>query len=339
MSTNLELAGLVDDDGSLGRPVPSGKIIVPENVWLEGDAIRWEMGSGARLKTVSRNMLDEFVRLSNANSVLRFAKNWGVLALSGENVLRPGREPKSRAGTEPISAWLYYARHAKALLNIVASLKENRMGDMSDWNDFATFIPEGRGVTPENREALQSAAERMKFGLRFSAIRVGATFEENVQYARSLVAREIEHWLDLWKVGRAEGLSDFALRWDDTHRRWDLQIDYHGLLFAAIALQLALVVADADSLYSCSGCGIPYIRPRGRKRPKSGWANYCNDCSKGGVAQRHAVETYRQKVAEAVSLHSAGTAVSEIAERLKAQPARVRGWIKKGGKDGKAKAR
>ena len=57
--------------------------------------------------------------------------------------------------------------------------------------------------------------------------------------------------------------------WIDDQQRWDLQIDYHGFLFAAIGLQLALVVAEAESLYSCSGCGVPYIRAREKKRPKS----------------------------------------------------------------------
>jgi transposase-like protein len=107
-----------------------------------------------------------------------------------------------------------------------------------------------------------------------------------------------------------------------------MQIDYHGLLFAAIALQLALVIADADSLYSCSGCGMPYIRPREKRRPKPGWANYCTRCSDGGVAQRKAAESYRGKRAKAVQMHSSGVSLQEIAETLKTEASRVNGWLK-----------
>jgi hypothetical protein len=80
-------------------------------------------------------------------------------------------------------------------------------------------------------------------------------------------------------------LSDFGLRWSDT-QRWELQIDYHGRLFAAIAMQLMLVVADADTLYCCSGCGYPYFRARDRKCPKPGCANYCQPCVDKGVPKR-----------------------------------------------------
>jgi len=38
----LQLAGYTDANGDLGRPVPSGHILVPGQIWLEGDAIRWK---------------------------------------------------------------------------------------------------------------------------------------------------------------------------------------------------------------------------------------------------------------------------------------------------------
>jgi len=107
MSTiDLELAGFVDPNGKLGRPVPSGQIIVPGKVWLDGDAIRWRMGTTARLQEVSRSMLNQFVRLTDSESILRFAKMWGVLALSDDILKRPGRE-NMREGIEPIAAWQY----------------------------------------------------------------------------------------------------------------------------------------------------------------------------------------------------------------------------------------
>ena len=327
-SINLELAGFVDANGNLGRPVPSGHIIVPEKVWRESDAIRWRVGQTPRFREVSRSMLNQFVRLTDSESILRFAKIWGVLALSDDTVPRPGRRPM-REGIEPIAAWLYYSRRAQAVLQIAAALKQSKLGDLNDWSRIGILVPSS-GYTKTHQESLKAAMLRSHFGMAFNLFVMGKSPEQNVKLGRGFIAGEVGSWLDCWKEEQTTAVSDFALQWNDVHRRWDLQIDYHGLLFAAIALQLALVVADADSLYSCSGCGVPYIRSRERKRPKSGWANYCDQCSKDGVAQRRAVESYRDKRAQAVRLHSSGVPVPEIAEQLHTEATRVRGWLKNG---------
>jgi hypothetical protein len=325
---SLELAGFVDANGNLGRPVPSSQIIVPGKVWRNGDAIRWRMGKTVRLQEVSKSMLNQFVRLTDSESILQFAKKWGVLALSGNKVLRPGRE-RMREGIEPIAAWQYYSRRAQAVLQIAAALKQNKPGDLNDWSMIGILVP--RGEFTEKHEALLSAAMlRPHFGMSFNIFVMDKSPQRNVERARGFIADEIGRWLDCWKKERTTGVSDFALRWNDLQQRWDLQIDYHGLLFAAIALQLALVVADADSLFTCSGCAVPYIRPRERKRPKSGWANYCDECSKKGVAKRRAVETYREKRALALRMHSSGVSVQEIAGQLNSDTTRVRRWLQKG---------
>ena len=321
-------------------------IVVPQKVWLQRDSIRWRRGENPRTREVSRSMLNQFIRLTDADSVLRFATEWGVLALSGNlwsgpdpggQFYLPGRKGLEK-GVEPVSAWQYYSRRAQAVLNVAAALRQGRLGDVGDWDEFARLVDPGQ--RKHVMQWVERTLEYHVFGLGLSIINAfGKTHEERLEAARDAVAREIRSWLDCWKKDRDGGNSDFTLRWLADQKRWDLQIDYHGLLFPAIALQLALVLADADSLYSCSGCGRPYIRPRERKRPKSGWANYCHQCSEDGVAQRRAVESYRQKRAEALQLHSTGSSVSEIAERLHAEPASVHGWIEKGGKGAKTKAR
>src|ERR1700722_11364764 len=122
MSINpLEFAGYLDNHGHLGRPVPFAHIVVPEEVWRDGDAIRWRRGT-PRLQEISRNMLNQFVRLRDAESVLRFATQWGVLALKAETghqnfgsleLLRPCGQSMDE-GSDPIAAWLYYSRRASA---------------------------------------------------------------------------------------------------------------------------------------------------------------------------------------------------------------------------------
>jgi hypothetical protein len=203
---------------------------------------------------------------------------------------------------------------------------------------FVSDLPR-RGRHAQFLRQCEAAGVRHAFGLPFSIFSGNGTPEQELRLARRALAAETCAWLDCWKNKNAGSVSDFALCWIDDQRRWNLQIDYHGLLFPAIALQLALVLADADSLYTCSGCGIPYIRPRERKRPKSGWANYCDQCVTDGVAGRRAAETYREKRAEAVRLRSGGASVHEIAKQLNAEPGRVQKWVGKGGKDAKTKAR
>jgi hypothetical protein len=349
MTRIYELAGLSDDNGHMGRRVPAGQILVPEKIWLKDDCIRWRMGRKPRMREVSRSMVNQFVHLSDANSVLRFSQEWGVLALSenmysgseaGRRSHLPGRE-LMEAGVEPVDAWRYYSKRAEALLNVAAALKLGRLGDRSDWDAFAMWVSHLSGPDRHGQfmQRLEASGDRDTFGMGFSVYSGNGTHEELLRFARRAIAREIGYWLDCWRKKRTPGVSDFALQWIDDQERWDLQIDYHGLLFPAIALQLALVLAEADSLYNCSGCGTPYIRPRERKRPKSGWANYCERCSEDGVAQRRAAEAYREKKAEAVRLRSAGTSVSRIAEQLNTKPARVRKWLEKGDKDAKSEAR
>jgi hypothetical protein len=273
-------------------------------------------------------MLNQFVRLTDSESILRFAKRWGVLALAGDTLLRPGRDGM-REGVEPIAAWQHYSRRAQAVLQIAAALKQSKPGDLNDWSMIGILVPSS-GLAGKHREILEAWAPGPHFGMPFGMVVMDQSPEQNIKNAREYLAVEIGFWLDCWKQGRTAGASDFALRWNDAQRRWDLQIDYHGLLIAAIALQLALVVADADSLFTCSGCAVPYIRPRERKRPKSGWANYCDQCSKEGVAKRRAVENYREKKAQAVRMYSSRVPIPEIAEQLNTEAARVRRWLKSG---------
>lgn len=323
---NLELAGFVDANGGLGRQVPSGQVIVPGQISLDGDKIRWRMGRGTRLREVSRSMLNQFVRLTDAESILKFAKNYGVMALANGSVSWPGRT-ELREGVEPIAAWQYYSRRAQAVLQIGAALRQNKLGDFSDWSKVGILVP-ASGYTRSHEKSVKTAMLRPHFGMPYTLFSMGESPEQNIKLARKFIAAEVGNWLDCWKQDRRTAVSDFALHWNDVQERWGLEIDYHGLLFAAVALQLALVIAGADSLFVCSGCSIPYIRPRERKRPKSGSANYCDQCSKEGVAKRRAVETYREKRTRAVRMRCSGVSVQEIAEQLNTKAARIRGWLK-----------
>jgi hypothetical protein len=322
-----ELGGLVDKEGNLVRDVLAGQVFVPGRIELDGDNLRWEAGGPAKWVEVSRTTLDEFVTLwqeDSASTFLKFARRKGVLAIQrlrkNDPLYRPCSENRSR-GLDPIRAWRYFSRRGYAVLNIAAALKQGRLGDVDDWKAI--------GSRDWTQESVRAAAVEHRYGLASfffekppKHLKLPADWEMNE--ARQIIAREIEMWLSNWKDQRFHGLSDFTVRWNQHRSTWELQVDYHGYLFAAIAHQLALCIVGIKSLYTCSECGKLYQRDV--KRPKPGTANYCPECVQSGAAQRRANESCRQKKMEALELHAAGTPFNEIALKLKKTEEQVRKW-------------
>ena len=315
---------MTDENGALGKPVPSGQVTVPGRLELDNDCIRWELWGPARCVEISRTTLNEFVKLwsEDSSAALRFAKKWGVLLLEP---VKGGYRPCGDGipeGYEPIAAWQYYSRRACAVLNVAAALGQGKLGDLDDLKMITV-------VRPDDLESMKVGLESArKYGLPiFTGLPEKTKRQSAVDRGHDVIAQEIENWLCLWKARRMNGLSDFRLQWHPKAKRWELQIDYHGFLFAAIALQLMLAVAGADSLFTCSGCGLPYIRET--KRPKAGNANYCGGCSRKGVPQRRAVEAYRRKQAEAFRLYGNGVPVMAIATSMHSPVAMVRKWLRK----------
>jgi hypothetical protein len=334
-SRDWDFGGLTDINGTLGKPVPSGHVLVPGKIELEGEAIHWELAGPARWQEVSRSTLNEFVKLWELDSaaILRFAKKWGVLAMQPigrqEPVLyRPCGEAMTE-GSDPIAAWRYFSHRAYSVLNIIAALRQGKLGDVADWGVIAAI--------EDDRESYKAAIAEHKYGLGFTLFPKTWPNRNVVEQGRHAMATEVVAWLTCWRTERMQGLSDFSLQWNPSSERWELQVDYHGFLFQALAMQLALSLAGADSLYTCSGCGSPYVREL--KRPKPGTANYCPGCSKKGIAQRRAVDTYREKKAEALRLNAAGTPANEIAEKLSAPVSRIRTWLGKSPKGEKQRKR
>ncbi len=326
MSTaDWDLGGLTDINGNLGKPMPSGQVLVPGEIELEGDTIRWELAGPARWQEVSRSTLNEFVKLWEAEpaAILKFAKKWGVLVIAKLGSKEPPRyRPCGEAmpeGADPICAWKYFSRRACAVLNIAAALRQDKLGDLSDWGVIASI--------EDTPESYKIAFDQHRYGMGWYLFPKSMPNRTSVEQGRQVIATEATAWLSFWRAKRRDGLSDFTVLWNPRRTRWEFQIDYHGFLFAALALQLALSLAGAESLYTCSGCGFPYVREL--KRPKPGTANYCPKCSAKGIAQRRAVDAYREKKAEALRLDEAGTPLEEIARKLSSPLPRVRKWLGK----------
>jgi hypothetical protein len=84
MEADWELAGLIDDEGRLRRPVVTEGWRVPALVELEGTHPRWSFSDGDRLGRVIMprpRLLEPFIALGDANpeNIRDFARKWGVL--------------------------------------------------------------------------------------------------------------------------------------------------------------------------------------------------------------------------------------------------------------------
>lgn len=162
-SREWEFGGLVDKHGDVGKQVPSGTVLVPGKIELDGESIRWELDGPARLQEISQSTLEEFTRLwsDEPAAILRFAQKWGVLVIQsrpGSNgmLYRPCGE-RMLEGSDPIHAWQYYSRRALAVLNIVAALNQGKLGDLADWGVI--------GAVENSPKSYETAFERHRYGM------------------------------------------------------------------------------------------------------------------------------------------------------------------------------
>ncbi len=331
MTREFDLAGFTDSAGRLGRRLPTGTIHKPKKVWIRDGFLHWEYTGPTREVVPSREMLNRFLQLNDDGSIERFASEWGVLAVQRETppedwlYYLPGRANFPNFASEPLEAWRYYSNRARAVLNVAAALEQGKLGDFADWAQFAFFI----SAETKGPDHPTDPKEAVRFGLSYRNWSGWGSKDNVLEKAREVVAEEVQGWMDCWKQ-RQGGLSDFKLEWQPDAGRWELQLDYHGLLFPAIAWQLALVVGNADSLFVCSGCSSPYIRPRDRKKPKKDWGNYCERCTAEGIAAARASSAHRQRVADAKRMYAAGQSISKIAKELERKPSQIKSWVERG---------
>lgn len=326
---NWDLAEFSDDQGWLGRAVPSGDMIVPSGLSLDPtkEFLEWATIQGKRV-TPSPAMLNSFVVLwrRSPEAILQFAKKWGVLFIGEDG--RPGCKGRSTTNRrEPLEAWRYYSRRAHAILNIAAMLKRGKRPDKADWQVLDALgsritslgaelgeYPAGFRILASNRLRTWSSAQHALVPLSGGP---AVCADQSSKVQQGIISIEVTTWLILGRVG-------FALAFGG--ERSQLEIYYNGCLFGALALQMALVLAGAKKLYTCSGCGTPYNREQ--KSPKPGQANFCKACGrKEAVSQAN--QRRKQKMAAARRLHAEGVVAGEIAKELGTKPATVRGWIKK----------
>ena len=311
-----EQAELTDAQSRIGRVVPSSRITIPAWLKLSPDRreITWDSGPAdatvrVRHTESGKKMLDLFAQLwkQKPESVLRYAKRWGVLYLDKRG--RPCQTVGPFERREPLEAWRYFSRRAQAVLNIAANLKLGELGAVDDWDalrDPASHT--GDFLKEMDRYAPFELTMVARIGYPFVRGRAGRTpeprYKRTVALEIALLSVEATLWLKLSRVG-------FVVH--PMQSGWHLAVDYNECMLSAIALQLALVLADVTALYSCDGCHRPY--PRQLRAPKPGQANFCDTCGVG-AARRLADEKRRHKMSEAKRLARDGVSPSKIAKRL-----------------------
>ena len=159
---------LANEEGELHVPVPERNWLAPREVKISGGRLLYAlMGRPPQMPRQvlpGPQLLSKFLSLADSSptEIVRFAKRWGVLGLCRHGLMYPhealsGRRPWNREVNcfpgrikrgvinpnrpeihhywlwEPLDSWWHYARVARALLNIVAELRQNRPGRRQDW--------------------------------------------------------------------------------------------------------------------------------------------------------------------------------------------------------------
>jgi hypothetical protein len=259
-----------------GARIPSGVIItVGGLVRVDGDMLRWTWDFD-RMKW-SAPAKDLIVRFSllwkkEPKDIIAFAEKWGPLHLDEYCLPVQGH-----VESEPLAAWWFLSKRVYAILEIAYALRRRSTGDKKYWEFLSKDF-----FYPKTSDSIE----------RIEAV-IGAKYAATGR--RQRIAREVTSWLARFRI-------DLRLKWSPDASSWNLEISYGNRLINALALQLALVAANADSLFFCSGCKEPYIRHKARI-PNKGEANYCETCApprargrvQRGAAQRAAEARYRKK--------------------------------------------
>ena len=217
-------------------------------------------------------MLDAFVRITNGNSALRFARRFGVLHICRHGLQynhsqaclassqQTGWNPESR---EPLEGWFHHAKRARAILGLSASLQikdeRNPIGSRDDW----AFVYQRRGGQASIDELMRA-------------------FTSTPSLAKSFLVSDINNWL-------VEGNVRPTISWGEEEAPgFSLNASTYGLL----GVQLMTAVSKFQDVYFCDGCGNPYVRKT--RKPQSGRKQYCEACGEQ-VASKNRQARYRQK--------------------------------------------
>jgi len=291
--------------------------LVPGLVYQDPDQpYRWQMVE-ATGGTDESALLGDFIDLIDQpdDAFARYAERWGMLLLCDHGLpathdkdtlpesLAPGRSVTRETGkrqepcvvsflrSEPIETWRYWARQARALVVVIARLRDGKVGGDEEWAELRAPGPWARDwpaaepfVVPVHARSSGGLPPLGKLPDRDAAVQrtvmdlaevFGARTEAHeVAFQRMAAAETLQHWLTLAGAGlsvswRKEAHPDVTWR--------------SGGLFGALGMKLVLAATGVDGWAMCPGCTRPHVPSRQALR---GTGRYCSDCRTSGVPAR-----------------------------------------------------
>lgn len=321
----LRVGRVADDQNRIGAPIGSNGLFVPGDVHIEGEYLHWTLPkvySRSNWVKPTDRMLTAFVRLASSpdEAIARFAARYGVF---GAVELKPDARPQPNECEYADSRWLL----SRGKLSPTDPIPE----PLGLWRELSATVGAILGIAAELNHVPPrsgSQADWKTLGIDFDPSR------DKVEDAQFLLWSVVNDWVEAGQIS----LRLHTDGWSDRRTRWYAAIHIGGLynLLGGLSLQLMVAVAGAESLFTCSGCRLPYIRPN--RAPQHGQNNYCDYCGPDR-AKRDADRRRKDKMIESRQLHAKGLNAAEIAMKVNTAPATVRGWLKGIKQDGKTKTR
>lgn len=250
----------------------------PVDVRIEGDAVTWD-----RARTETRNgrqqvnpgLLERFAALARdadlGAAVLDFVLDFGPLgvdsdgrALSAEDhATEDGRQrmldrEAAARQSEPLASWYTWSERVAATLPVASALISRRKVSTGDLERFGRVVVSGQSTD-------------------------GVDLKKVV--TQQLVAGAVTGWLYWARVG-------VGVNWR-TGQFAQLSMAGGGAgCLPSVLLQLALTMTRAESVSTCSGCGLPFTPNR---IAREGRRSFCEVCRSKGVPQKLAARDLRHR--------------------------------------------
>lgn len=256
-----------DIRGRFGRRINAVQFLRPDVVWLDTERRRLRFKTEPLVcEAVPPELLDGFMALDGASDeqICRFAQKYGVLAVE-EFVSGSGEDHE-----EELEPWRYWIARVRAVISGAASLHNGEAIRAEDWNRLDP-----------------PAAKEWEAGFRL--MRDLSSADRRAFTEQRCVADVLNEFLARARVRPC--FTWFPPDGGISFTNLQGTVDEDSItLSGALALQVVLLCARAESIATCSGCRVPYFRqwhsPTGRR-------NYCKSCRDRGVAWRDSKRVLR----------------------------------------------
>jgi hypothetical protein len=256
-------------DNMDAAPVPMPALVVPK-VWCAGGRICWRSGDPVRSVGDLSRVLYDFADLKRANQVSGFVEKYGPLYLCAEHRLfamhsRPNLcSPNSRgsgAGLEiheSVADVLGWAGQARSLLQLGDKAKTGGPIAADEWLRAGLVLNSRPSSLPTlGADSLQLIQGLVNWWLSLAAPRPFFALKDNRRFELLFTSGD-------GAVSPPRKLESVA---------W--QIAAGGLLWVALALQLASAISGGAGLATCSACGTLFLP---RRVPAQMRNRFCPQC-------------------------------------------------------------